>query len=165
MALSLAVLVEEFRVLDQLRRAGGLALGQAARYRELYEELSYRLTTGHVLKEDARESLRVPSPAPVSFRRGDELMSGVAFDIGQGGLFLSDDTRVHVGELLIIETISIGDRVFALNTSAEVVWRRESDPGPGAGVRFLPRRDAEREAIDRAFFCVLELHLANTSNP
>jgi hypothetical protein len=149
-----AALVDEFKALDVRRRDGGLSLGDAARYHALMAQLT-EVMSGRQLAADIRHFLRVPRPVRVSFTRGSEAGIGIALDFGSGGLCLSCDLHLAIGEQLFIERAVVDGETFAIGVRSTVVWGGDRS----VGLQFEVESRAAWGRLDRVFYRIFDAYL------
>jgi hypothetical protein len=154
-------LIPEYRELDRRWRRSGLSLGEAARYRALFDQLA-SLLAGLGPRDDRRQFLRVPRPVAVAFTFRGEPAVGVALDFGSGGLCLSTDAGLTVGDVVLIDRVTFARDAYEIDVSAEVAWL--AAPGRPAGVGLAFRADSQgaRERVDKVFYRVLDAYLRLT---
>src|SRR5262245_9876968 len=82
----LSEVADEFKRLDRRRRAQGLSLGEAERYRALFERLSDILASGERhRRSDSRQHLRIPFRLDLTLRRPHGVVLAACRDFGGGG--------------------------------------------------------------------------------
>jgi len=79
----------------------------------------------------------------VHFDGGDATGIASTRDISVGGLYMSTQTEIPIGEILALR-IPVGEEHVVIK--AEVVY---SNPGQGVGVRFYDLPDEARELMER----------------
>jgi hypothetical protein len=157
--MGLAELVDEFRRLDGERRRGSLIAADAERYRALFARLSDALAAGQRHRRvDARQFLRVPFDLELGLRHGGERLHVPCHNFGGGGCAIVPDEPLADGDELWIDGATIEGRPHPLSVRALVAWVR-LDARITYGLRFVCDRAAEREAVDRLFYRLLDRFL------
>ena len=94
-------------------------------------------------RDERRQHDRARLIVDVHFDGGDATGVASTKDISLGGLYMSTQTEIPIGENLALR-IRIGGTHLVIK--AEVVY---SNPGQGVGVRFCDLRDQARELLER----------------
>jgi c-di-GMP-binding flagellar brake protein YcgR len=95
--------------------------------------------------DERRQYDRARLIVDVHFDGGDATGVASTRDISLGGLYMSTQTEIPIGEILALR-IPLGGQHVVIK--AEVVY---SHPGQGVGVRFHRLSDSARELMERAF--------------
>ena len=102
---------------------------------------------------ERRKSQRIPLVVmEVQGKQGDRIFLAYANDISEGGLSLTTENRLKVGDRIPIEML-LPDNKTKVSCTAEVVWKREIMKdgiiSQGVGVRFLDLEAAKKKAIGK----------------
>lgn len=158
----LSEIAEEFKRLDQKRRAGGLSLGEAGHYHALFSRLSDELASGQRhRKVDTRQFLRVPVRLTIDLRRGRGVVHAECHEFGGGGCAIACHERLDLDDDVWLDGADLEGERHELRGRATVVWTRLAAAGAPTiyGVRFRCDVPAERDQIDRLFYRVLDRFL------
>ncbi|MBI3605939.1 MAG: PilZ domain-containing protein [Nitrospirae bacterium] len=102
---------------------------------------------------DRRQYHRAPVMImEVQGKQSDRVFLAYANDISEGGLSLTTENRLRVGDRFPIELV-LPDQKTVVNCTAEVVWNKEIMKGgmisQGVGVRFLDLEAGKKKAIHK----------------
>ena len=102
---------------------------------------------------EKRQDLRNPLIVlEVKWKKYDQIFLGSAKNISLGGLFLSTDRSLRVGDHFPLEFILPGGSTKVVCTG-EVSWTRQYSPGnaasQGVGLRFVGLDDRKMKAIEK----------------
>ena len=102
---------------------------------------------------ERRQSQRIPLVImEVKGKQGDRLFLAYANDISEGGLSLTTENRLKVGDRIPIEMM-LPDNKTKVSCTGEVVWKREIMKdgiiSQGVGVRFLDLEVGKKRAIGK----------------
>ena len=100
----------------------------------------------------ARDHVRVPIVAMINYSKGENEFRGNAFNLSEGGLFISGEEILCSGEKIKLN-FSIEGIQASIEAEGEVVWNTDErkctqvTQSPGMGVRFSYLDDDDRSAI------------------
>jgi uncharacterized protein (TIGR02266 family) len=102
---------------------------------------------------ERRQSQRIPLVImEVKGKQGDRLFLAYANDISEGGLSLTTENRLKVGDRIPIEMM-LPDNKTKVSCTGEVVWKREIMKdgiiSQGVGVRFLDLEEGKKRVIGK----------------
>ena len=102
---------------------------------------------------DRRQSQRIPLVImEVKGKQGDRVFLAYANDISEGGLSLTTENRLKVGDRIPIEMM-LPDNKTKVSCTGEVVWKREIMKdgiiSQGVGVRFLDLEEGKKQVIGK----------------
>ncbi|HXN06817.1 MAG TPA: PilZ domain-containing protein [Nitrospiria bacterium] len=100
---------------------------------------------------ERRTSERIPLVImEVKGKQADRVFLAYAKDISEGGLSLTTENRLNVGDRFPIEMM-LPDNKTPVNCTGEVVWKkeimREGIISQGVGVRFIDLEENKKKAI------------------
>lgn len=100
---------------------------------------------------EKRRSLRIPLfVLEVKWKKYNKLFIGQTENISMGGLFMSTDRPLQIGDQFPVEFV-LPDRKTKINCTGEVTWTRpctEEEAGSeGVGVRFVDLNGVKMKAI------------------
>ncbi len=150
--MSLVRLVSTFEMLNERKRRdkGGLTKDEKKQWRMMrreIEELLFKRTIE--LKNDTRESLRVPLALKVQFQAGGEAVPAQVKNLSEGGCFVTPAApALSVGEHLNLEMIPLKSG-YLLSIPMVVVWIRTTGNSEeqGMGLCFEPLRAEHQRMI------------------
>lgn len=100
----------------------------------------------------ARNHIRVPIVTMINYSKGEEAFRGNAFYISEGGLFISGDEILCVGEKIKLN-FTIEGIEPSIKAEGEVAWNTDEMKNspitmtPGMGIRFTSIDDVYKDAI------------------
>ena len=102
---------------------------------------------------ERRQSQRIPLVVmEVKGKQANRLFLAYANDISQGGMSLTTENRLKVGDRIPIEML-LPDNKTKVSCTGEVVWKREIMKdgiiSQGVGVRFLDLEEGKKRAIEK----------------
>ena len=102
---------------------------------------------------ERRQSQRIPLVVmEVKGKQGNRLFLAYANDISRGGLSLTTDNNLKVGDRIPIEMM-LPDNKTKVSCTGEVVWKREIMKdgiiSQGVGLRFLELEEKKKRAIEK----------------
>jgi uncharacterized protein (TIGR02266 family) len=102
---------------------------------------------------ERRRSQRIPLVImEVKGKQGDRLFLAYANDISEGGLSLTTENRLKVGDQIPIEMM-LPDNKTKVSCTGEVVWKREIMKdgiiSQGVGVRFIDLEEGKKRVIGK----------------
>ncbi|MBI3594431.1 MAG: PilZ domain-containing protein [Nitrospirae bacterium] len=102
---------------------------------------------------ERRQSQRIPLVVmEVKGKQANRLFLAYANDISEGGLSLTTESNLRVGDRIPIEMM-LPDNKTKVSCTGEVVWKREIMKdgiiSQGVGVRFLDLEDGKKRAIEK----------------
>ncbi len=102
---------------------------------------------------ESRQNLRRPLIVlEVKWKQYDQVFLGTTENIGIGGLFMSTDRSLQVGERFPLQFI-LPDHKTEIDCTGEIIWTRqypsEGDRSEGVGVRFVAMDTKKIKAIEQ----------------
>ncbi|MFI5304212.1 MAG: PilZ domain-containing protein [Nitrospiria bacterium] len=102
---------------------------------------------------ERRQSQRIPLVVmEVKGRQANRLFLAYANDISEGGLSLTTENNLKVGDRIPIEMM-LPDNKTRVSCTGEVVWKREIMKdgiiSQGVGLRFIELEEGKKRAIER----------------
>ncbi|MHB8481414.1 MAG: PilZ domain-containing protein [Nitrospiria bacterium] len=102
---------------------------------------------------ERRQSQRIPLVImEVRGKQSDRVFLAYANDISEGGLSLTTENRLKVGDRFPIEMV-LPDNKTVITCTGEVVWKKEITKGgiisQGVGVRFHHMEEGKKKAINK----------------
>lgn len=102
---------------------------------------------------ERRQSQRIPLVImEVKGKQGNRVFLAYANDISRGGLSLTTDNNLKVGDRIPIEMM-LPDNKTKVSCTGEVVWKREIMKdgiiSQGVGLRFLELEEKKKQAIEK----------------